>query len=192
MRAVAQAVAGVMQRGARTLASTRGAATASAGKALGLAAAVDAGMQAVGFAIGAPMRTEKHYDLFGTGSFAAVVFTSLGASASNAGVREVIASCCVAAWALRLGQFLFRRVLSEGKDSRFDGVRDNPPKFALFWAVQALWVFITPLSVTLLNAYAPSHAALLWTDIVGFSIFASGFALEWIAGVLSDASLLSA
>lgn len=43
----------------------------------------------------------------------------------------------VNAWASRLGSYLLRRILRDGKDRRFNGVRDNPPKFLVFWAVQA-------------------------------------------------------
>ena len=39
-------------------------------------------------------------------------------------------------WALRLGSFLVIRIHRAGADSRFDGVRDNPPRFLLFWLIQ--------------------------------------------------------
>ena len=42
----------------------------------------------------------------------------------------------VMAWAFRLGSYLFIRILKDGKDKRFDNVRDNPSRFFLFWTIQ--------------------------------------------------------
>jgi hypothetical protein len=43
--------------------------------------------------------------------------------------RQLVATLFVLAWALRLGSFLFTRVVRVGKDSRFDGVKDRPLLF---------------------------------------------------------------
>ena len=37
---------------------------------------------------------------------------------------------------LRLGMFLFSRVLKEGKDSRFNKVRGDPKMFWVYWTIQ--------------------------------------------------------
>ena len=42
----------------------------------------------------------------------------------------------VMAWAFRLGSYLFIRILKDGKDKRFDKVRDNPARFFTFWTIQ--------------------------------------------------------
>ena len=39
---------------------------------------------------------------------------------------QVVVTLLVVAWAVRLGSFLFIRVLKTGKDSRFDELKDDP------------------------------------------------------------------
>lgn len=39
---------------------------------------------------------------------------------------QVAVTVLVLCWALRLGSFLFMRVLAAGKDSRFDEIKDKP------------------------------------------------------------------
>ena len=41
-------------------------------------------------------------------------------------VAQVVVTLLVVAWAVRLGSFLFLRVLHTGKDSRFDELKDDP------------------------------------------------------------------
>jgi len=43
--------------------------------------------------------------------------------------RQLVATLFVVSWALRLGSFLFTRVLRVGKDSRFDAVKNKPLPF---------------------------------------------------------------
>ena len=46
----------------------------------------------------------------------------------------------VMAWAFRLGSYLFTRILKDGKDKRFDNVRDNPLRFFSFWTIQGTYL----------------------------------------------------
>ena len=43
------------------------------------------------------------------------------------------------AWAFRLGSYLFTRIIKDGKDKRFDNVRDNPLRFFSFWTIQGTY-----------------------------------------------------
>jgi steroid 5-alpha reductase family enzyme len=43
-------------------------------------------------------------------------------------VRPVILSACAIVWAIRLGTFLFTRMLRDKKDQRFDEIKVNPPR----------------------------------------------------------------
>lgn len=90
-------------------------------------------------------------------------------------------------WAARLGAFLFRRILSSGRDTRFDAMRTRPLALLGFWAFQAAWVFIGALPTTLLNAPATLAAAPppfgTAGDIAGIVLFALGLALETAADV---------
>ena len=51
-------------------------------------------------------------------------------------------------WALRLGLFLFSRVLSH-EDVRFRKVKVRPMLFLVYWLMQALWITLTNLPVML-------------------------------------------
>ena len=95
------------------------------------------------------LQTEKFYDFSGSCTYAYLVLYTLR---KHAGVsfppkritRPLINSSLVLIWAARLGSFLLSRILEDGRDSRFDKVRNNPPKFLFYWAIQALWIFLVP------------------------------------------------
>ena len=57
----------------------------------------------------------------------------------------------VVLWGLRLGTYLFIRILSMKKDARFDGIRENFWAFAKFWTLQGLgvWLILIPTTVAL-------------------------------------------
>ncbi len=87
----------------------------------------------------------------------------------------------VLAWATRLGLFLLVRVLRDGGDRRFDGVRDNPTKLLLFWTLQGVWVVVTLVPTLVLNLAAASDPPLGARDVVGWSMWGLGMALECVA-----------
>ncbi|KAI0477802.1 hypothetical protein GGR56DRAFT_692598 [Xylariaceae sp. FL0804] len=112
--------------------------------------------------------------------------------------RQVALTGAVAFWSLRLGTYLFQRILSSGHDSRFDPIRNSPAKFAGAWFGQAVWVSLCLAPVVAINA-APavalhavgSSSAVRLTDVVGAALFLGGFAFEiaadrqkgrWLAG----------
>lgn len=81
-----------------------------------------------------------------------------------------------------MGVFLFRRILSEGHDSRFDRIRHKPARFAVVFVFQAIWVSLQLLPVMALNAVpAAALPRLATADLLGLSLWASGFALEVVA-----------
>lgn len=84
-----------------------------------------------------------------------------------------------------MGTYLFRRVLTEGKDSRFDDIKTSPPKFAAAFVGQAAWVSLCMMPVIALNAVpGPAMAvttALGVTDVLGLALWAGGFAFEIVA-----------
>ena len=85
----------------------------------------------------------------------------------------------VCAWALRLGTFLVVRIHHDGgRDSRFDGVRDNPPKFLLFWTIQGVWVWVTALPLWLVNGAGAGQPPMGWLSFLGVALWAVGFAVE--------------
>uniref|UniRef100_A0A453H6J2 Uncharacterized protein n=1 Tax=Aegilops tauschii subsp. strangulata TaxID=200361 RepID=A0A453H6J2_AEGTS len=67
-----------------------------------------------------------------------------------------------------------------GEDKRFDEMRSNLGKLAVFWTFQAVWVWTVSLPVTIVNASSrnPSIEA---RDIIGWIMWAIGLAVEAIA-----------
>jgi len=95
----------------------------------------DFSIQWLMFLIAAYLRTEKFYDLTGSSTFIILALQSL-LTAGRFFPRQVIQTCLVSTWAVRLGLFLFTRIMQAGKDSRFNKVRGNPKVFLLYWTIQ--------------------------------------------------------
>ena len=129
-------------------------------------------------------RTEKFYDIAGTVAYLSVLATAsyltMISSNNNLQLRSIIAIILVLIWALRLGIFLFVRVLKAGEDRRFREVKQNFSKFLVWWSVSALWVFLTAA-----NALTIIINNVSFTDdfyfYFGLSLWLIGFSFEAIA-----------
>lgn len=96
--------------------------------------------------------------------------------------RQLIASALVAFWAARLGTFLFQRIQKSGKDSRFDEIKQSPPKFFGAWMMQATWISLTALPIFMLNALpARTLPALGLLDAGALLVWGAGWSLEVVA-----------
>ena len=91
---------------------------------------------------------------------------------------QLAASLLVVAWAIRLGTYLFRRILRMKVDHRFDAMRDKPLRFARFWLLQAIAVAVIMLPVTYL---------LSRREAPGFGAWAVAGAAVWLVGLLIEA-----
>uniref|UniRef100_A0A3Q2ZUC4 Si:ch211-210c8.6 n=2 Tax=Kryptolebias marmoratus TaxID=37003 RepID=A0A3Q2ZUC4_KRYMA len=149
------------------------------GGTLARCAATDLGIQWFCWVLAAALRTEKFYDLAGSGTF--ILLTHLSRVWGGAGhARQKVQAGLVTAWGLRLGTFLFLRILKDGHDRRFDHVRDSPGTFFVYWTVQAVWVFITLLPTLMLNTER-RNVPLGARDYIGWAVWSLGFATETIA-----------
>merc|ERR1712209_214182 len=86
--------------------------------------AIDMGIQWGAWVVASYFQTEKFYDLTGSATFIALSY--LSQKWSKGTTRQLIQTNMVMTWAGRLGMYLFIRILKDGKDKRFDNVRDNP------------------------------------------------------------------
>lgn len=122
--------------------------------ALAPVAAADAGIQFTCWVAASLLQTEKFYDISASLTYILCVIVSRrkGVRSTRSNVNSVL----VVLWATRLGSFLLWRVLRDGGDTRFDSVKTRPMRFLVFWAVQALWIFITALPVFLSNSKVKS------------------------------------
>ncbi|KAK1981962.1 hypothetical protein LZ30DRAFT_718714 [Colletotrichum cereale] len=108
-------------------------------------------------------------------------FTNPGATGAL-NWRQVALSGAVIFWAIRLGSYLFQRILEDGKDSRFDQIKKSPVRFAGAFFAQATWVSLCLMPVITLNAIPASAFAALpafkASDALGLLIYVAGFAFE--------------
>ena len=123
-------------------------------------------------------RTERYYDLVGSITYITLAVTALIYSSRDGGA--VLLALMVIIWAVRLGGFLFRRVIKEGHDRRFAKIKTDFLQFLMTWTLQGLWVFITfaagLAAMTSGKAYPLDEFV-----IAGSILWLLGFAIEAVA-----------
>jgi steroid 5-alpha reductase family enzyme len=158
------------------LAGSQGGATVGRLSVFALCGIAAFGIQWLAFLPAYFLRTEKFFDLTGSLTYIALVTLAVVAAGSSE-PRSLVLAGLVMIWAVRLGTFLFVRVLKSGRDSRFDAMKRHLPSFLLTWTLQGLWVFLTA-SAALAAITANEPADLEWTALVGIAIWVVGFAIE--------------
>lgn len=158
------------------------------GQALGplaLLGATDLAVQWSCFVAAAALQTEKFYDISGSCTYVGLVALALARGLSRGlqfSTRQLASAAQVCIWATRLGTFLLRRVLRDGKDSRFDKVKTRPSVFFLYWTLQAVWVFVTALPVWVsLSRGDDGGTPTEGRDWVGRLLWSVGFAFQVLA-----------
>lgn len=93
---------------------------------------------------------------------------------------RLIVTLMVVVWAVRLIGYLFIRVLKTKKDSRYDERRNSFRKFAKFWILQAIavWLIMLPVVYMLTRSRVPKINML---PTVGLYIWSFGLLIETIA-----------
>jgi len=135
------------------------------------------GINLLGFLISLTTNSHSHVDLLGSAAFAAGALPGL--LQEGAATRVRWSSTAVIAWSVRLGSFLFYRVLKTGHDARLDEILANPVWCAGFWTYSALWgVFCSlPHSLGMSSKLVGNPLALK----VGAAIFGAGLFTEVLA-----------
>ena len=124
-------------------------------------------------------QTEKFFDL--TGSITYILVTLLAFKLSdNIDNRSMLLAGLVIIWAVRLGSFLFNRILQDGKDDRFDKIKPNFLRFLNVWTLQAIWVTLTA-AAAIIGITATVRKELGIFAIVGLVIWLIGFLFEVVA-----------
>ena len=127
--------------------------------------------------------SEKYFDFTGMLATLLVVLTAMFAllsSGAEASIRSVFVASFVSVWTLRLGIFLYKRIVKAGEDIRFRDIKKSLPKFLMTWTLSALWVFLTTVNAITLIALNPLEpigiffimGALLWLLGFGFEVIA--------------------
>ena len=124
-------------------------------------------------------RTERFFDLTGSVTYIAVTLGVL-LLARGWDARRVLLAVLVLVWAVRLGTFLFGRVSRSGADDRFDEIKGSFPRFLAVWTIQGLWVSVTAAAAWIAIS-ASRQVDIDVFAVVGFLLWAAGFAVEVIA-----------
>jgi steroid 5-alpha reductase family enzyme len=122
------------------------------------------------------LQTEKFYDLTGSLTYLAVIWLAVALSDAS-DTRSLLLAGCISLWALRLGSFLFLRILKDGSDSRFDRIKPHAGKFLFTWTLQGLWVLITA-SCALAAITSGRGGQPGWLEALGLALWIAGFAIE--------------
>mmetsp|Transcript_5748 Transcript_5748/g.8872 ORF Transcript_5748/g.8872 Transcript_5748/m.8872 type:complete len:306 (+) Transcript_5748:707-1624(+) len=108
------------------------------------------GLQFIGFAVAAILQTEVFYDVLGGINFLLLAVLSQVESPSTTETLVNKNSVFVLLFVVSRGWllvFLAWRAHHRKGDSRFDGIRDNPSRFFVYWMVQAVWVYCISLPI---------------------------------------------
>lgn len=146
---------------------------------LAITAIITVAYQLAFFLITAGFRFDKLTDFAGGSNF--VILALLTAILKGTWhFRQVILTLFVLIWGLRLSFFLLFRILQWGEDRRFDKIRTNLRKLAIFWSFQVVWVWVVSLPVILVNA-SSGNPRIQSQDFIGWSMWLVGFLIEAIS-----------
>lgn len=165
---------------------------------LAVSGAVVVGLNICGFVVTSITKTHKVTDITGTGSFVASAWTTHAVACRLQGLtllqpsKSLLVTTCVTLWGLRLGGYLFYRVMQTGEDKRLyeffakddepllTGPTKYPLKLAGFWTAQSAWAWVCLLPVTCCQALTPL-AGLGLISGLGLLGFVTGWGMEALA-----------
>lgn len=124
-------------------------------------------------------QTEMFFDLTGSISYISVILLALLIT-PNIDARAWLLAGMVIVWAVRLGAFLFRRILAAGEDRRFREIKQSFVRFLLTWTLQGLWVTFS-LAAGLATITSMQRVELGFLAVLGFLVWLLGFTIEVIA-----------
>lgn len=143
---------------------------------LAITAIVTVFYQFLFFVITALLKFDKITDFAGSTNFVLLAVLTLILKGTWH-FRQVVLTLLVAVWGLRLGLFLLMRILQWGEDRRFDEMRRNLGKLAVFWTFQAIWVWTVSLPVTIVNS-RDRDPSIQPEDIIGWAMWSVGMSIE--------------
>lgn len=124
-------------------------------------------------------RTDHYFDLTGSVSYISTVIVTIYLNPAL-DARDIVIASMVIIWALRLGSFLFWRVKTQGKDSRFDVMKTQFTWFLLTWTLGGLWVLVT-LAAGLAAMTSTVDKPLGALAYIGIGLWLFGFTVESVA-----------
>jgi steroid 5-alpha reductase family enzyme len=140
--------------------------------AVGLAFAI----QWVVFVPSYVLQSERFYDLTGSFTYISVTIVAVLLGPVVDG-RSILLMALVLVWAIRLGSYLFTRILKAGKDERFDEIKRSFTRFFMTWTLQGLWVTLT-VAAALAAITTTTRKDLGVVEIIGALVWIAGFTIE--------------
>ncbi|HUW68593.1 MAG TPA: DUF1295 domain-containing protein [bacterium] len=139
-------------------------------------------INAIFFVVAALLHTDVFTDI--TYSLSFVVLT-IGLLITSPGLSlvQVATGAAVLLWGVRLGAYLFNRILHIKVDHRFDDKRDNFIRFGSFWLLQAITVWVVMLPVYGMISKQPAPVVPALFIAVGLAVFLTGLIIESVADV---------
>ena len=129
-------------------------------------------------------KTEKFFDLTGMIAFVSVISYALYLKISIVDfidTESIILSTLIFMWTIRLGFFLFYRVLKAGEDKRFSKMKQSFITFLPVWVMSAFWVcFTSAPALAVITSIIPEKVdySLIY---IGITLWGFGFLFECIA-----------
>ncbi len=133
------------------------------------------------FIFAASFRTDKLTDFSYSLSFFIIAPVLLVSAGSPYEPIQILLAAAVMVWGLRLGGYLFYRIMKIGKDDRFDDKRGNFVEFLKFWVLQALVVWLVMLPSSLYLTRRPLGGSGLLLPGIGFAVFIAGLIIEAVS-----------
>jgi len=144
------------------------------------ALAISLGLNGFFFVVAAVLRTDVFTDI--TYSLTFILLTAyLFFTKSSHSPVQLMTAAAVVLWGLRLGTYLFNRILHIKVDHRFDDKRDNPIRFGMFWLLQAVTVWVVMLPVYGILSSSRMMNLPVWYILPGAVIFIVGLVIEAVA-----------
>ncbi len=138
-------------------------------------------INAVFFVFAAILRTDVFTDITYSLSFA-VLSVFLYVSLRPGSTTALATLAMVVLWAIRLGSYLFFRIMHIKVDHRFDDRRNSVVAFGSFWLLQAVSAWIIMLPVTGIVLADGRISEIPVTAFVPFvALFVAGLTLETVA-----------
>lgn len=95
------------------------------------------------------MKNEKFYDFTGMIAYLSIIIFAIQQKyiqIHSIDIYSLVLSLLISIWTLRLGIFLFYRVLKVGEDIRFKDVKNNALQFFVWFSISSLWVSLTAMA----------------------------------------------
>ncbi len=135
-------------------------------------------IQLIFFIFAATFKTDKVTDLsYGLGFIALSFIYFLN---SSFGLNQFLVTILIFIWGIRIATYLFKRILQTKTDSRFDNIRNNFMKFAGFWFLQAISIFVIMLP-SLIILISRENSSFSFLTAIGFIVWLVGITIEYFA-----------